>query len=295
MSKSRILITGSEGLIGNRLLNYLKGKYEIDELDIKKGVNILDKKKVEEKVKDVNGVIHLAAATRVINAYYNPLDAIETNVLGTAIILDTIRKINPSCWFIFGSSREVYGESLGKTREIDQLNPLNVYGSTKLACESICTTYRKNYSIKTFITRYSNVYGAKNDHPGRVIPIFFNQALTNSNITVNGGNQSFDFMHVDDLVTGLSILIEKIISNSIPDQNYKFHFVTGIETTLIELAEKIIKTTNSKSVIKYMPARNFDVERFVGDPTLVNKILGWSAKISLDDGLKKYKTELERA
>jgi nucleoside-diphosphate-sugar epimerase len=290
MSKGIILVTGSEGLIGKALVKNLKSKnYDVIEFDIKNNEDILNKLLVKEKIKSINGVVHLAAVSRVITAYKDPEKSIMTNILGTTNILEAIRKINPKCWMIFASSREVYGETNKKIKEDDQLNPLNVYGSTKLAGENICISYRKNYSTETYIVRFSNVYGGKNDHPDRVIPIFLHQALNNLDITVNGGEQMFDFVHLDDTIEGLSILIEKIMQKQIQSEVFTFHFVTGTGTKLMDLVKKIKSVTNSNSSIKFLSARNYDVETFVGDPTRTEKILGWQSKISLEEGLKKYK------
>ena len=104
---------------------------------------------------------------------------------------------------IFGSSREVYGETHSKVKESDPQNPLNVYGASKSAGEFLTLCYGDNYNMNTFVVRFSNVYGSLNDHPDRVIPRFMSQALSNSDITIYGGNQVFDFVHLSDAVDGL--------------------------------------------------------------------------------------------
>jgi nucleoside-diphosphate-sugar epimerase len=289
MKNYRILITGSEGLIGKELVKKLKNMdYSIEEIDLKTGQDVLNKKLVEEKIKKVHGVVHLAGISRVITAYEKPLETVVNNVLGTTNILESIRKYNPSCWIIFGSSREVYGEKTISVKETEIPKPINVYGSSKLACESLCLSYKDNYSLHTFIVRFSNIYGNENDHQDRVIPRFFKLALTHGDITIFGGKQILDFVYIDDAISAIITLIEKIISKNIPNKTNIFHFVTGKGTKIVELAEKIIQITKSKSKIKFFERRNYDVDEFVGDPRFVADVLGWQAQTSLDEGLKKY-------
>jgi len=289
MKNYRILITGSQGLIGKELVKKLKNlNYSIEEIDLKTGQDVLNKKLVEEKIKKVDGVVHLAGISRVITAYEKPLETVVNNVLGTTNILESIRKHNPSCWFIFGSSREVYGEKSILVKETETPKPINVYGSSKLACESLCSSYKDNYSLYTFIVRFSNIYGNENDHQDRVIPKFFKLALKNQDVTIFGGNQILDFVYIDDAINAITTLIEKIISENIPNKTNIFHFVTGKGTKIVELAEKIIQITKSKSKIKFFVGRNYDVDEFVGDPSYVADVLGWQAQTSLDEGLKKY-------
>jgi nucleoside-diphosphate-sugar epimerase len=288
MKNHSILITGSEGLIGKELFRKLEER-EINVVgyDIKKGENILDQKSLEKIISDIDGVIHLAAVSRVVAGYKDPYKAILTNIIGTANLLELIRTKNPSCWMIFGSSREVYGESYGLVKETDPHKPVNVYGASKSAGEYLCLCYGNNYNLRTFVVRFSNVYGGLNDHPDRVVPQFFIQALTNSDITVYGGKQTFDFVHLSDAVDGLIKLIQKIF-NGKKLKTRTFHFVTGKGANLLELSNKIIKLTNSKSHVKYLPRREFDVDTFVGDPSVTMNILGWKPKVSIDEGLESY-------
>ena len=287
-------MTGSEGLIGKELSGKLREKQiKVVGYDIKNGQNILDQKSLEKIICDVNGVIHLAAISRVVAGYNDPYAAVMTNVIGTSNILDLIRRKNPRCWMIFGSSREVYGESQAIKKESDPQKPVNVYGASKSAGEYLSLCYGDNYNLRTFVVRFSNVYGGLNDHPDRVIPRFFNQALANSDITVYGGNQIFDFVHLSDVVEGLSKLIQKIINNEKLESRI-FHFLTGKSSNLVDLAKKIIEITNSKSVINFLARRDFDVDTFVGDPSLTMKVLEWQPRISVDEGLQDYLKLKER-
>ena len=283
-----VLVTGSEGLIGKELSKKLEEKkINVVGYDIKNGQDILDQESLEKIICDIDGVIHLAAISRVVAGYKDPYAAVVTNVIGTTNILDLIRRKNPSCWMIFGSSREVYGESQCIVKESDPQKPVNVYGASKSAGEYLSLCYGNNYNLRTFVVRFSNVFGGLNDHPDRVIPRFFNQALANEDITVYGGNQIFDFVHLSDAVEGLIKLIQKIINND--KLEYRtLHFITGKSLSLIELSNKIIKLTNSKSCVKYLPRRDFDVDTFVGDPSVTMNVLGWQPKISIDEGLEYY-------
>lgn len=289
-----VLVTGSEGLIGKELSRKLiEKKINVLGYDIKNGQDVLDQKSLERIIDDVDGVIHLAAISRVVTGYKDPYAAVMTNVIGTSNILDLIRRKNPSCWMIFGSSREVYGESQNVIKESDPQRPVNVYGVSKSAGEHLSLCYGNNYNLRTFVVRFSNVYGGLNDHPDRVIPRFFNQALANSDITVYGGNQIFDFVHLCDAVDGLIRLVQKIINNERLEYR-TFHFLTGRSLSLVDLANKIIELTNSKSVLTFLARREFDVDTFVGDPSLTMNILGWQPKISIDDGLKNYLKLIKR-
>ena len=288
MKTQSVLITGSEGLIGKALSTKLEEKkFKVVGYDLKNGKDILDLRSLEEFVCDVNGIVHLAAVSRVVDGFKNPHKAVTTNVIGTTNLLELIRTKNPTCWMIFGSSREVYGETHSIAKESDAQKPLNVYGASKSAGEFLTLCYGENYNLKTFVVRFSNVYGALNDHTDRVIPRFVGQALSNSDITIYGGNQIFDFVHVSDAVDGLMKLILKVNTND-KIENKIFHFLTGNSQSLVQLSSKIIELTNSKSNIKYLPRREYDVDTFEGDPSLTMSALGWRPKVSIEDGLKDY-------
>ena len=114
---TKILITGSEGLIGSLLCKKLSKKYKIVRFDKKLGHDILNYDQIKRKMKGCDGVLHLAAMSRVITAHQKPKEAVENNIIGTTNILECIRKNNPKIWCVYGSSREVYGETKKKVSE----------------------------------------------------------------------------------------------------------------------------------------------------------------------------------
>ena len=140
------------------------------------------------------------------------------------------------------------GEKSILVKETETPKPINVYGSSKLACESLCSSYKDNYSLYTFIVRFSNIYGNENDHQDRVISKFFKLALKNQDMTIFGGNQIFDFVYIDDAINAITTLIEKIISENIPNKTNIYHFVTGKGTKNCGVGRK--NNTNYKIKIK---------------------------------------------
>lgn len=285
---AKILVTGSEGLIGKELVKKLLARrHVIQKFDLRNGQDILDLATIKNSVKQVEGVIHLAATSRVVSAYQDPYLAVTTNIVGTTNILESIREINPKCWMIYASSREVYGEAGVKVDESEPLNSINVYGASKIGAEFITLNYGSNYNLKTFVVRFSNIYGGENDYEDRVIPRFIKQALSNSDFTINRRQQKLDFVHLEDATDALIALMDKILANKkLP---YRvFQFVTGKGITLLELAQILTKITKSRSKIKYFPERSYDINSFVGDPQRSKNILGWEAKIFLEEGLSMY-------
>ena len=172
---SKILVTGSEGLIGAALCRKLEKKYKIVHYDLKLKKNILNKKQFKKNLVGCVGVIHLARESRVPRGFKYPVRTIKNNVVGTGNILGSIKEIDPKIWCIYGISREVYGEKKKKFKETDLLSPINVYATTKYASELLMRNFCRNYGIETFVVRFSNVYGGLNDHKDRVIPKFMIQ------------------------------------------------------------------------------------------------------------------------
>jgi nucleoside-diphosphate-sugar epimerase len=294
----RILITGSLGFIGSALKLFLEEKgVEIVSYDIRENPleDVKDITALKPKIKGVDGVVHLAAVSRVKLAHENPLECINTNIGGIINVLESTRgllseKEHP--WVIFGSSREVYGESSNlPVVETSPRKAINVYGVSKLSGEELCKAYSENYGLKTRVLRFSNVYTGVNDHLDRVIPKFILRAFNNEDLVINGlGEEIFDFTYISDTLQGIWGCIQEIERNSHLFDD--FNLSTGVPVSLKDLAELIIKKIESESKIVYRTARSYDVNKFYADPEKARKKLGFSSQIALDDGLNLAIKEL---
>lgn len=286
----KILLTGSEGLIGYALKTSLKNnKIEVQGYDHKLPYNqldfgdILDLAGLKKAVKDCDGIIHLAAVSRVIWGEKNPDLCWKTNVEGTDNILNCALASYKRPWIIYASSREVYGnQDILPVKENAPLKPINIYGRSKATAEDAILQARIK-GINTAIIRFSNVFGSTADHPDRVLPAFCRAAATGQPLKVEGSKNTFDFTHVTDVVAGVIKIVEKLNQgqNNLPP----LHFTAGRATSLQEAARIAVLAGGNKSQIFEAPSRNFDVSNFFGDATQTMGILDWCPKMTLEEGI----------
>lgn len=294
----KIFITGSAGFIGSCLQKKLtEKKYLVRGYDIRSKAkdDVRDYKRLALAIRrfQPDGIVHLAAVSRVEEGFLDPQKCVEVNVGGVANVLEAIRK-TPSGqrpWLIFGSSREVFGEpKFLPVVESSPKNAINVYGVTKLTGEMLLKNYADNYGVKAWVVRFSNVYTGINDRQKRAIPRFISRALAGKSLTINGGKQIFDFVYIGDTIEALMKCIRKIRSASRLFDD--FNFTTGRKMSIVNLAKLIVKLTGSKSKIIFNEPRQYDVNVFWGNPEKSKKILGWEAKYDLRRGLKEVIPEL---
>jgi UDP-glucose 4-epimerase len=288
----KILLTGCEGLIGSALkvalLNqgiYVQGfDQKLHRAHPDYG-DILDLTRLGQVVTNCDGIIHLAAVSRVIWGEKDPDLCWKTNFGGTQNVLERASKSPKHPWVLYASSREVYGnQDVLPVKENAELNPVNIYGRSKASAEEITLKERSN-GLNTAIVRFSNVYGSINDHRDRVIPAFCLAASTGQALRVDGSENTFDFTHVKDVVAGLLKIIEKLTQG---EQNLTpFHFTTGRATSLREAAKIANMAGGNKSKIIEAPSRSFDVSNFCGDATQTMSLLNWQPTISLEEGISQ--------
>lgn len=303
LKNKKILVTGALGFIGRSLLEALieqNCEAELYGIDIKpfpSNANILkqhihyeqldirNKELVQSYVRKnrFDGIVHLAAVSRVEDAENDKKKCIDTNYSGTKYIAAAAAE-NKSTWFIFGSSREVYGEQkFFPVSENADLLPLNIYGFYKLEGERVVKTMFENYCI----LRFSNVYGNTYDIPKRVVPKFVQTALQGGKLTLEGGAQIIDFTFIDDAVRSIIRCMEFLEVGKIKKET--IHILPGRENKITDIIDILRKKQMLFSVLK-KEARNYDVQQFLGNPNHMRDVLGLDPNdfTTLEDGIDKY-------
>ena len=303
------LVTGGAGFIGSSLVeelianganvkiidNFSVGKQNV-ELLIKIGAEIVESDicnydKIKEVFINAHYVFHLAAMNRAQRSINNPIKSNDINVNGTLNCLH-LSHLNKVKKFIFISSSSVYkGVENEALKEGMFLEPLHPYGIGKLSGEHYCRIYNDLFDLNTIVLRYFSVYGPRQrgdiEHAG-VIAKFFLQAKENKDITIYGdGSQRRNFSMVLDVVKGtlLGAVKEKAIGEIINIASEK-------EYTVKEIAENIIKITNSKSKIVFLDPLKGDPMRNKADVSKANDILEFQADYDLRKGLEHINKKL---
>lgn len=285
-----ILITGSKGLIGSALKHALKMlNITVRELDNRAAIeeaeygDILDEKSLFSAVETVDGIIHLAAVSRVIDGEKRPKFCWTTNVEGTRNVVNAAFESKKKPWVLYASSREVYGQQNDfPVKESAHLTPMNIYGESKLEAEKIIQQAAQK-GLTTSIVRFSNVFGSVHDHSDRVIPAFCRAAVEGNDIRRDGKDNLFDFTYLEDVIQGLLSLISLISqkNNSLPT----VHLTTGIPISLGQIAIIAQEASHYPVNIIEGVSRSFDVSKFWGDVTLAKKLLNWKACVSIEEGM----------
>lgn len=292
----KVLITGSAGLIGTALTKkFLSLGVEVIEFDsvydptCPRHGNILNDKHLSHCMEGVNGVIHLAAVSRVLFGERQPELCWKTNVEGTKNVLQAALESQKSPWFLYASSREVYGEQKQlNVNESASLAPVNVYGQSKAAAEEAVKTAVKQ-GLKASIMRFSNVFGSIHDHRDRVVPAFCLAAANGTSIRVDGRKNLFDFTFLNDVVYGVLAMVMYICTKRIAPP--PIHFTTGRATSLEEIALFAQKNSVHPVEIIDAPSRSFDVSSFSGDPKRAETLLGWKGATSVEEGMRQLINE----
>jgi nucleoside-diphosphate-sugar epimerase len=272
----RVLDNFSTGLAGN--LSGLGNSLEVIEGDVR----IPDC--VEQAVRGVDTVFHHAAFISVPKSVLEPVSCFEINVQGTLILLEACRKAGVR-QVVLASSAAVYGESQDlPLNEQAELRTLSPYAVSKQVNEICASLYTRVYGMPVVALRYFNVYGPRqspNSDYAAAIPIFIRRILDgNAPVIFGDGHQRRDFVYVRDIVKANLLAAES------PEAAGKvFNICNGRETSLLDLLEVLSEILPGSPPPQFAPPRPGDIYRSLGDPTLAAQTLGFSAEVSLAEGL----------
>ena len=308
----RYLITGGAGFIGSHLAENLIARGDdvliLDnfstgsefnlanirsKIDVER-VDILNRKRIDKSVNNVDFVVHLAAALGVFNIVSKPLDSLKVNLQGTEILLESASKYKKP--FLLASTSEIYGKNnkVPLNEEDDRIvgHPLKSrwsYSEAKAVDESLAYFYFQEKNLPSRIVRFFNTVGPRQvGHYGMVLPRFVSAALKNEPLVVYGsGNQVRCFCHVNDVVRALILVID---SSEAPGQVYNVG--NDEQISIMALAKKVIAITGSRSVINQIdyneayPSGFEDIQIRVPDISKIKSSLGWQPRINLDQIIK---------
>lgn len=296
----KILITGGAGFIGSNLVEYFLSKSaDVVVLDnfstgFKENLRGLGAKIIEASVanesilskacSEVDCVLHLAGVVGVPLSVQKPVETIEANVIGTLKLLEAAHNAGVKR-VVFPSSASVYGSNQSLPLREDSLPaPLSPYALAKSSCEHLMKMYYKQHGLETVCLRLFNAYGPRQkltSFYAAVIPAFISNALKNKKLIVFGdGTNTRDYVFVEDVVKAFELALTKGAGEAI-------NIASGKETSTMDLAEKIISLTASKSRIVKAPQRDGDIARSLADISKAKKVIDFEPKHSLEQGLGK--------
>lgn len=303
MKNKRILVTGGSGFLGSHLCKLLLDKGNevvcVDNLFTGQKQNIfplLDNKKFEFIRHDVtfplyievDQIYNLASPASPIHYQVDPVQTTKTSVIGAINMLGLAKRLKIP--ILQASTSEVYGDPEIHPQpetyrgSVNTIGPRACYDEGKRCAETLFFDYYRQHNLNIKVMRIFNTYGP-NMHPedGRVVSNFIMQALRGDDITIYGdGSQTRSFCYVEDLIDGMYKLM-----NSPRDFTGPVNIGNPGEFTIKELAELVIKLTDSKSKISYKSLPEDDPMQRKPIITMAKEKLNWEPKIKFEDGLKK--------
>lgn len=299
----RILITGGAGFIGSHLCerllnegnevicldNYFTGhKSNVAHLLDNHYFELVRHDVTHPYFAEVDEIYNLACPASPVHYQYNPIKTIKTSVMGAINMLGLAKRVNAK--ILQASTSEVYGDPTIHPQpesywgNVNPIGPRSCYDEGKRCAESLFVNYHQQNNVRIKIIRIFNTYGPRmNANDGRVVSNFIVQALKGEDITIYGnGNQTRSFQYVDDLVEGMIRMMNTDDSFTGP-----VNIGNPGEFSMLELAELVLKLTDSKSKIIHLPLPQDDpLQRKPNIELAKEKFNGWEPSVRLYKGLK---------
>lgn len=300
----RILVTGATGFVGSRLLErlaemgghdlysmqrYVTGRYV---LGADHGVKVVfcdlrDQFAVKCAIRDVQPevVFHLAAISPVSYSYDHPNEVLDTNLTGTVNLAEAcLREVPHFKHFLFASTSETFGNGPVPKREDTPQAPNSPYSVAKHAAEKYVLYMWDAYKFPVTVLRPFNTYGRR-DNTHFLVERMLVQMLQGNTVKLGDPTPERDLLYIDDHVDSYLICFAKPQASI----GQPFNFCTGERLTVQALADKMRAMTGFRGQILWdtIPKRPLDIQVLYGDSAKAKSVLGWEAKVSLDEGLRR--------
>jgi len=306
--RKRVLVTGGAGFIPSNFIRHLleHTDHEVVSLDALTYAgnvenladvmshprlsfvhgDIRNKDLVAELVDGVDVIVNAAAESHVEKSIlHGASEFVTTNVEGTQILLDAIRH-TPVERFILISSSEVYGTAEASPMdEGHPLNPRSPYAGTKAGADRLAYSYWTTYDLPIAIIRPFNNYGPR-QHPEKVVPRFVTQALSDEPLTIHGdGHASRDWLYVADDAEAIECAIAAPVEDIAGEV---INVATGIDISVSQIADLVLEVLEKPQELRaHVPERPGQVDRHIGSTEKAERLLGWRARTSFEDGLER--------
>ena len=311
-TKRSILVTGGAGFLGSHLVpQLLKLGHSVTVLDnlsngklenlygfldhpnfvFQRG-DLLDKNMPDQVFNGIDFVIHLAALIDISSSVVDPVQNHKVNVDGTFDMLQAAVKHKVKR-FVFASSTAVYGDVKAlPVQENIGLKPISPYAASKVAGEAYCSAFANCFDLETVALRFFNIYGLRsgNSPYSGVITKFLQKIANDEDLIIDGdGEQTRDFIHVNDIVKAIILALEhKGLKGEV------FNVCTGESTSINRLVATLKMVTGKNPNVKHGPARLADIRSSYGDPAKAAENLGFRASVNLTEGLQMLFEEIKK-